>query len=101
VLSLSVLPQQPTNLTATLIAGTTNVILSWTQSLSNGVTGYNLYRGTTSGGPYTLVTSVNAATFGFQDNTTTAGNTYFYVVTAAAFGGVESVHSNEASIVVP
>ena len=101
VLSLNVLPQQPTNLTATIIAGTTNVILSWTQSPSNGVTGYNLYRGTTSGGPYTLVTSVNAATFGFQDNTTTAGNTYFYVVTAAASGGVESVHSNEASIVVP
>jgi fibronectin type 3 domain-containing protein len=77
------------------------VILSWTQSSSAGVTGYNLYRGTTSGGPYTLVTSVNAATFGFQDNTITAVGTYFYVVTAAASGGVESVRSNEASIVVP
>jgi hypothetical protein len=100
-LSINIAPQQPTNLTATLIAGTTDVILSWTQSSSAGVTGYNLYRGTTSGGPYTLVTSVNAATFGFQDNTITAVGTYFYVVTAAASGGVESVRSNEASIVVP
>jgi hypothetical protein len=100
-LSINVAPQPPSNLTATLIAGTTNVILSWTQSSSTGVTGYNVYRGTTASGPFTLITSVNAATFGFQDNTTTAGNTYFYFVTAAASGGVESVHSNEASIVVP
>lgn len=99
--TLNVIPQQPTNLTATLIAGTTDVILSWTQSTSAGVTGYNLYRGTTSGGPYTLVTSVNAATFGFQDDTIPIVGTYFYVVTAAASGGVESVRSNEASILVP
>jgi hypothetical protein len=77
-----------------------SVSLSWTASTST-VVGYNVYRGTTSGGPYTLITSspVNGTTF--TDTTVQAGATYFYVVTAVDTNGNESVNSNEVSVTVP
>jgi fibronectin type 3 domain-containing protein len=62
------------------------------------VTGYNIYRSTTSGGPYTLVGSAPASAFSFSDNAVASGTTYYYVVRAVA--GVESINSNEATIPV-
>jgi hypothetical protein len=64
------------------------------------VTGYNIYRATTSGGPYTNVGSVGAGTTSFVDPTVSI-TTYFYVVTAVASGGAQSVNSNEATVVIP
>jgi hypothetical protein len=76
------------------------VALSWTASTST-VSGYNVYRGTTSGGPYaelntSLVTAVN-----YTDSTVTAGVTYYYVITAVNSSGVESADSNQATAVIP
>src|SRR5271156_450322 len=73
------------------------VALTWTASTST-VSGYNVYRGTTSGGPYStklnssLVTVVN-----YTDSTVTSGQTYYYVVTAVNSSDVESVDSNQAT----
>jgi len=73
------------------------VALTWTASTST-VSGYNVYRGTTSGGPYStklnssLVTVVN-----YSDSTVTSGQTYYYVVTAVNSSDVESVDSNQAT----
>jgi uncharacterized protein YjbI with pentapeptide repeats len=75
-------------------------VVSWTASPSGDVTGYNVYRSLTSGGPYTLVGSTTAPTQTFIDANAAAGATYYYVVTAVA-GGVESVNSNEMFITVP
>jgi fibronectin type 3 domain-containing protein len=62
--------------------------------------GYNLYRGTVSGGPYTQVVSRNAGST-YSDGTVAAGQTYFYVVTSVDGNGAESVYSNQAQAVVP
>jgi hypothetical protein len=74
--------------------------LNWTASTST-VLGYNVYRGTVSGGPYTRVNSSTVAGTQFTDSTVLAGQTYFFVVTAVASGNVESVNSNEASGIIP
>jgi fibronectin type 3 domain-containing protein len=63
--------------------------------------GYNVYRATKTGGPYTKVNpSLNVDTT-FTDSTVAAGSTYFYVVTAVDGAGTESAFSNEAKAVVP
>jgi hypothetical protein len=76
------------------------VSLQWNPSTSSGVVGYNLYRGTVSGGPYTEISS-RAASPTYLDSTVSAGQTYYYVVTAVDGVGTESVHSNQATAVVP
>ena len=72
--------------------------LNWTASISAGVTGYKIYRGTASGGPYTLVTTVGTVTT-YTDNTVQAGLSYYYVVTAVASG--ESTFSNQVQANIP
>jgi hypothetical protein len=83
-------------------AGTHDVILSWTASTTPGVVGYNVYRGTTSGGPYpTELNSspINGTTY--TDATAQAGQTYYYVVTAVASDDVtQSADSNQVSATV-
>lgn len=76
-----------------------NVSLGWTASTST-VVGYNVYRGTTSGGPYSLVNSSDPNVT-YSDATVQAGQTYFYVVTAVDSQGTESVYSNQAQATVP
>jgi hypothetical protein len=84
-------------------AGTHDVILSWTASTTAGVVGYNVYRGTTSGGPYP--TELNSAPINgttYTDETVQAGQTYYYVVTAVASNDVtQSANSNQVSAPVP
>ena len=83
-LKVSFLPQPPTGLIAAYVPGTTTVNLGWTASTSGGVTGYNVYRGTTSGGPYTQIGSSTGTNF--TDGNATGGTTFYYVVTATAPG---------------
>lgn len=77
-----------------------DVALSWVPSTST-VIGYNVYRGNQSGGPYALTNSSLVAGTTFTDSGVMAGQTYWYVVTSVAAGGIESVFSNEAMAVVP
>lgn len=77
-----------------------SVSLSWTASTST-VVGYNVYRSTISGGPYTMITSSAVPGTIYTDNAVQAGVTYFYVVTAVDSNGNESAFSNEASVTVP
>jgi hypothetical protein len=91
------LPQPPTNLAATSVTSS-QVTLAWTASTSTGVTGYNVYRGNTLGGPYpTKLNPTIVAGSGFTDTTVSHGNTYYYVVTTVGSGSIESVNSNEVS----
>jgi fibronectin type 3 domain-containing protein len=83
---------------------THSVTLSCTASASTGVTGYNFFRATVSGGPYTQIDSVAPTTCAFVDGpatTFTEGATYYYVATAIGNGGTQSVYSNEAKAVIP
>jgi len=76
------------------------VTLSWKSSLS-GAVGYNVYRGTTSSGPFTKINPVLDAASVFTDNAVSGGKTYYYVTTAVSSGGAESKFSNQAVAVVP
>ena len=76
------------------------VILQWSASASSGVTGYNLYRGTVSGGPYTKIMN-DANALDYNDTSVQPSTSYFYVVTALNSSGLESTYSNEASAAIP
>jgi hypothetical protein len=75
-----------------------SVSLQWVASSTPGVT-YNLYRGTVSGGPYTVVQS-GITTVSTTDSNVTSGTTYYYVVRAADSDG-ESANSNEIPAAIP
>ena len=77
-----------------------SVTLTWSASTSS-VSGYNVYRSTVSGGPYTKVNSSLIATTSYTDSTVQAGQTYYYVVTSVNSSNVESVYSTEVSATVP
>lgn len=74
--------------------------LSWTDG-DSGIAGYNIYRGSVSGGPYTKINSALDANPAYSDDAVLAGQTYYYVTTAVDGSGVESGHSNEAQAVIP
>jgi hypothetical protein len=81
-----------------------SVDVAWTASASSGVTGYNVYRGTVSGGPYTQINGALISGTTYTDFAVTSGQNYCYVVTAFAPTGYspqESVHSIESCATVP
>jgi hypothetical protein len=90
---------QASTLTGT---GSHDVILSWSDS-SSGVVGYNVYRGTASGGesstPLNGSTPINGT--GYTDTNVTAGTTYYYFVKAVGSDGVLSAASTETEATVP
>jgi hypothetical protein len=75
------------------------VDLSWTASA--GAVGYNIYRGTVSGGPYTIINSSLDATTTYTDSTVVSGQTYYYVTTAVNSDSQESGYSNQAQAIIP
>ena len=77
-----------------------SVDLSWNASTSS-VTGYFVYRGTQSGGPYTKLQSSSQPGTTYVDSTVQSGTTYYYVVTAVDSSGNESADSNQATAAVP
>lgn len=83
--------------------GTHDVILTWTASASSGVAGYNVYRGTTSGGESTTPLNSSPITgTTYADTNVQAGQAYYYMVTALSSSGTtQSVDSSEASATVP
>jgi hypothetical protein len=77
------------------------VALGWTSSTST-VMGYNVYRGTVTGGPYSSkLTSSPVASTQFTDTAVQSGQTYYYVVTSVDSNDVESVYSGQASASIP
>ncbi len=85
----------PSGLTAQSAAGL-QINLSWTAT--DGAVSYNVKRSTTTGGPYTTVSTPGAVTgTSYADTGLTAGITYFYVVSAVNAAATESVDSAQAS----
>ena len=78
-----------------------SVALTWSASKSSGVVGYNVYRGTSLGGPFTKLTSSKIPETRYTDTSVEAARRYYYVVTAVDSSGVESSHSNQASASIP
>ena len=76
------------------------VSLSWTPSPSP-VAGYNVYRGSSPGGPYAKINPVVTAGTNYVDSSVQAGVTYYYVSTAVAAGGLESQYSTPSQATIP
>jgi fibronectin type 3 domain-containing protein len=74
-----------------------SVALTW--NASQNATSYNVYRGTTHGGPYMKVSSGIVST-AFTDVRVTHNQTLYYVTTAVN-GSSESGYSNEATATIP
>jgi hypothetical protein len=77
------------------------VDLSWSASTSTSISGYNVYRGTVSGGPYTRITSALDFSLNYSDSTVQSGKTYYYVTTAVDSSGAESSYSSQVQAVIP
>jgi hypothetical protein len=77
-----------------------SVSLSWSPSSSSGVSYYNVYRGSVSGGPYNLLKNGVTSTT-YTDLNVQSGSTYYYVTTAVDSSGLESAYSGAAQAVIP
>jgi len=77
-----------------------SVALSWIAS-SSVVSGYNVYRGTVDGGPYTKINPTLVTTLSYADAAVTSGNIYYYVCTSVDSAGLESIYSNQVSAQIP
>ena len=64
-----------------------SVNLNWSPSTSQ-VMGYNVYRGSTAGGPYAKLNSSVDPSTAFTDSTVSSSHTYYYVTTAVNSSGV-------------
>ena len=87
--------------TGTQVAPSAHTVsLSWTASTSS-VIGYNIYRGTQSGGPYAKLNSSPQPGTAYTDNAVASGTTYYYVATSVDASSSESSYSNQAVAQVP
>ncbi|HSK44754.1 MAG TPA: choice-of-anchor D domain-containing protein, partial [Candidatus Binatia bacterium] len=77
-----------------------SVDVNWVASTST-VAGYNIYRGTLSGGPYSKINTTLITGLTYTDSTVSSGATYYYVVTSVAADGTESSFSNQVQAVIP
>jgi hypothetical protein len=87
---MEILP--PSGLAASPLSAT-QIELSWEALI--GVSGYNLKRATSSGGPYDAVV-IGTTSTNRTDSGLLAGTNYYYVV-SSVLGGVESEDSAEVS----
>ena len=79
-----------------------SVDVTWAASTSTPLQGYNVYRSTVSGGPYTkLSLTLSPTTLLYTDTTPLSGKQYFYVVTALNTSGAESSASSEVAVTIP
>jgi hypothetical protein len=85
----------PTSLAAT---GGTSASLTWTPSVDSYAAGYDIWRGTGSGGPYSLVGSVTPGTASSANDAPGAG--IFYYVLRSSFQNWRSVNSNQTSATI-
>jgi len=79
------------------------VSLSWTGSVTSGVTSYNVYRavyGTNSCGSYSTIGSTPSSSTSFSDSVVADGTTYCYATTALDASG-ESGYSNIIQAKIP
>ncbi len=76
-----------------------SVKLNWNASDSSGVTSYEVYRSTVSGGYYGLLASV--VSLSYTDQSVNSGTTYYYAVKAKNKSGLLSKFSNQATVLIP
>lgn len=88
-------PAAPSALTGT--AGDAVVGLNWANNGEADLDGYTVYRGTSSGGPYSALNGSLLSASDYSDATVSNGTTYYFVVTASDVTGNESAYSSEVA----
>jgi hypothetical protein len=88
-------PAVPTGLTAS--GAKKKVNLNWNDNTEPDLAGYNVYRATAPGGPFTKVNTSLVTTSAYTNTGLTSGTTYYFYVTAVDTTGNESA----ASAIVP
>ncbi len=88
-------PAAPTGLGAT--PSDSQVSLNWTANTDPDLYGYNVYRGTADGGPYSKINGSLLAANSYLDTGPTNGTPYYYVVTAVDTSTNESVYSGQVN----
>gem|GEM_PF-4111656 len=86
----------PTALSA--VAATSQVDLSWTATVSAFATGYQVLRGSASGGPYSQIATVVGRTTTTYSDTTATGTVYYVV--RATYQSWTSADSGEATATI-
>jgi hypothetical protein len=92
-------PGAPVGLTATPRLG--RVSLDWTDAPDGDLDGYDVYRSTASGGPYTRIDASRVSASAYTDTAVSGGTTYRYVVTTSDVANNRSAYSSEASATPP
>lgn len=94
-------PAAPTNVTASNSSGT--VTVTWTAPTTNAdssaltdLLGYEIYRSTSANGTYTQLNTIDILTTSYADSVS-GGTTYYYKVTVADTGGIESAYSTASN----
>jgi fibronectin type 3 domain-containing protein len=92
-------PVPASGLVAESVSGTA-VKLTWTMSPSQRTTAYQVYRSTTSGGPYSLIQTTGSTIQSYLDidAALTSGLSYYYVVRAVNNYSQQSLPTNEVAI---
>ena len=90
------------NLSGTVGGGsvTHTVNLVWTNSLTPGVSGYNVLKSPVSGGPYTQLNNTPVNQQPFIDVAVAPGSLNCYVMTSIHLG-ISSNYSNESCAKIP
>jgi fibronectin type 3 domain-containing protein len=91
-------PDRPSGLT--VVPGVDRVFLTWNENKESDLAGYYIYRSTSSGKNYRLLTEKIVLRTTFSDEAVHPGVTYFYVITAVDKSGNESARSVEKKAVV-
>jgi len=79
-------------------SGTHGITVCWTASTSTTVTGYNVYAGTATGGPYTKQNAALVSGTSFFYATPNLGGVKQFIVLRSFDGTAESVNSTEISV---
>ena len=79
-------------------AGTHGITVCWIASVSTTVTGYNVYTGTTTGGPYTKQNAAPVTGTSFFYSTANSGGVKEFIVVRSFDGTAESANSAEVSL---
>ncbi|HEX6390130.1 MAG TPA: LamG-like jellyroll fold domain-containing protein, partial [Solirubrobacteraceae bacterium] len=92
-------PAAPTNLTATASLG--RVELDWSVVADADLDGYDVFRATSSAGPFARVNASRVSASSYTDASVAGGTTYVYAVTASDEANNRSAQSGHASATPP
>ena len=92
-------PNSPTEISVELRG--VSVFLDWGDNSETDLSGYYVYRSTTSGSGYTALNSTVITDSQYTDNTGEGDQTYYYIVTAVDTSSNESDDSDQISATIP